>query len=602
MQIWTLKHAMPTEASSRKRRWNRHHDEETVARKAIALAQQAAEVSFSENGRTSNRLVHVGYYLIDRGHEQLEQALGYRPSLRTRSRQWPTRHPTLIYLGSIFMLTLLIVLGVGSYTLSAGASVCQILAACFLALIPGISISVNMVNWILTHTLEPRILPKMDFEQQVPTPYQTMIVIPALLANTEEVEALVQQLELHFLRNPEAGLYFALLADFADAPEQHMEGDEALLDDMSRRINILNARYQRQAGERFYCFVRERRWNPAQNVWMGWERKRGNLSEFNQLLLTGTPGSYMTQVGDMAVLSAIHFVITLDADTVLPKGSALRLIGTLAHPLNHAEFSPDGTQVISGYTILQPRVEVLPAAANRSQFARLFAGDTGIDLYTLAVSDTYQDLFGEGIYVGKGIYDVATFERSLAGRTPENTLLSHDLFEGLHGRAALVTDILLLEDYPAIICSIFAACIVGLEETGSYYPGFCPVFPAEGSRLPSVFSVIDRWKIIDNLRRSLYKPALLLLFAAGWLWLPGSALTWTLLTLLFTLMPLIPNRISQLFQTLRGKPMQQWLLSIAFLPFEALTNLSAIFVTIPRLIRHKNLLQWTSAAHTATTF
>ena len=336
---------------------------------------------------------------------------------------------------------------------------------------------------------------------------------------------------------------------------------------------------------------------------MGWERKRGKLSEFNQLLLTGTPGSYTTQVGDLSMLNTIHFVITLDADTVLPKGSALRLIGTLAHPLNHAEFSPDGTRVISGYTILQPRVEVLPTAASQSRFARLFAGDTGIDLYTLAVSDTYQDLFGEGIYVGKGIYDVAAFERSLAGRMPENTLLSHDLFEGLHGRVALVTDIILLEDYPAHYLAHIRRLHRWIRGDWQLLPWILPRVPgAEGSHLPTVFSVIDRWKIVDNLRRSLYKPALLLLFAAGWLWLPGSASAWTLLALLFTFMPFIPNRISQLFQTLRHSTIQQWLLGIAFLPFEALTNLSAIFVTLPRLIRRKNLLQWTTAAHTAQHF
>ncbi len=582
------------------------HDEDTVAHRAIALAQQAAESLLSENGReesTVNRLVHVGYYLVDQGRVQLDQALGCRPSLKTRLGHWLLTHPTLTYLSSIFTLTLLILLGVGSCTFWAGASLAQVLATCLLVLIPGISTAVNMLNWILTHNLKPRILPKMDFEQEVPTPYQTMIVIPALLTDIEEVESLVQQLELHYLRNPEAGLYFALLADFTDAPEQHLADDETLLDHMSRQINALNARYQRSAGERFYGFVRERRWNPAENSWMGWERKRGKLSEFNQLLLTGSLGSYTTQVGDLSILNTIHFVITLDADTVLPNGSALRLIGTLAHPLNQAEFSPDGTRVISGYTILQPRVEIFPTAANQSRFARLFAGDAGIDLYTLAVSDTYQDLFGEGIYVGKGIYDVAAFERSLSGRMPENTLLSHDLFEGLHGRVALVTDIVLLEDYPAHYLGHIRRLHRWIRGDWQLLPWILWYVPgAEGSHLPTVFSLIDRWKIVDNLRRSLYKPALLLLFAAGWLWLPGSALTWTLLALLFTFIPFFPNRISQLFQTLRHSAIQQWVLGIAFLPFEALTNLSAIFVTLPRLIRRKNLLQWTTAAYTAQHF
>ncbi|HEX3051259.1 MAG TPA: glucoamylase family protein [Aggregatilineaceae bacterium] len=554
------------------------HDEGTVAQTAIDLAKQAV-LSFSENGLTTNRLVHVGYYLIDQGHRQLEHVLGYR-----RAKQWD---PTFVYLGGIFALTLLILVGIGTYLFWVGAPITQILGAILLVLIPGISLAVNGLNWILTHTLKPRILPKMDFEQKVPAPYQTMIVMPVLLTSTEEVELLVQQLELHFLRNPEEGLYFAVLADFADAPMQHMANDEALLDEITHRINALNARYQRMAGERFYCFVRERRWNPAENVWMGWERKRGKLNEFNQLLLTGSSGSYTTQIGDLSILNTIHFVFTLDADTVLPKGSALRLIGTLAHPLNHAEFSPNGTQVVSGYTILQPRVEILPTAANRSRFAQLFAGNTGIDLYTLAVSDTYQDLFGEGIYVGKGIYDVAAFERSLAGRVPENTLLSHDLFEGLNGRAALVTDIILLEDYPMHYLAHIRRLHRWIRGDWQLLPWILP-----GTK-GAIFSTIDRWKIIDNLRRSLYQPALFLLFAAGWLWLPGSMLIWTGVALLFATLPFIPNRSNT------RHDLQRWLLSIVFLPFEALTDLSAIIVTIPRLIRHKHLLQWTTAAHTA---
>jgi hypothetical protein len=213
----------------------------------------------------------VGYYLVDRGRVQLDQALGCRPSLKIRVGHWLLTHPTLTYLSSIFTLTLLILLGIGSCTFGAGASLAQVLATCLLVLIPGISTAVNMLNWMLTHTLKPRILPKMDFEQEIPSPYQTMVVIPALLTDIKEVESLVQQLELHYLRNPEAGLYFALLADFTDAPEQHLADDETLLDHMSRQINALNARYQRSAGERFYGFVRERRWNPAENSWMGWD-------------------------------------------------------------------------------------------------------------------------------------------------------------------------------------------------------------------------------------------------------------------------------------------------------------------------------------------
>ena len=583
-------------------------DEVAVAQVAVNLAQHAAEAnnfSFSGNGQEAamgSRQVHVGYYLLDRGLEQLDHAIGYQTPLKMRARHWLTGHPTLIYLGGILGLTLLVLLGAITYARASGASIGQAFAAGLLVLIPGITTAVSLLNRILNHTLKPRILPKMDFEE-VPCTSQTMIVIPVLLTDIKEVESLVQQLEMHFLRNPEAGLYFALLADLVDAAEQHMVGDQALLDELSRRIAGLNAQYRGSVGERFYCLVRERRWNPAENTWMGWERKRGKLSEFNQFLLTGNLDSHTTLIGDPGLLGSIRFVITLDADTVLPKGSALRLIGTLAHPLNRAEFSSDGTHIVSGFTILQPRVEVLPVAANRSRFSRLFAGDTGLDLYTLAVSDTYQDLFGEGIYVGKGIYEVAAFERSLANRMPENALLSHDLFEGLHGRVALVTDIVLLEDYPSQYLAHVNRLQRWIRGDWQLLPWLLPRVPgAAGSRLPNIFSLIDRWKIADNLRRSLDKPALLVLLVAGWSWLPGSVFAWTLLVLLFISMSFVPNRISGLLENNNGHDLQRWLLALVFLPFEAITNLRAILVTISRLIRHKHLLQWTTAAHDGRQF
>ena len=231
-----------------------------------------------------------------------------------------------------------------------------------------------------------------------------------------------------------------------------MPHDEEILSRAKTGIENLNHKYARDKyGHRspFYVFHRKRKWNPSEAVWMGWERKRGKLAEFNRLLLNGGETSYILQVGELSILPEIKYVITLDADTSLPQGSANRLVATLAHPLNRAEFAADGRSVTAGYTILQPRVEIKPTSANRSIFSQIFAGNVGFDLYTLAVSDVYQDLFGEGSYVGKGIYDVAAFEQSLAGRVKENTLLSHDLFEGIHGRAALVTDVILYEEYPA---------------------------------------------------------------------------------------------------------------------------------------------------------
>jgi cyclic beta-1,2-glucan synthetase len=313
---------------------------------------------------------------------------------------------------------------------------------------------------------------------------------------------------------------------------------------------------------------------------MGWERKRGKLHELNRLLRGDRKTSFTGQLGDLSLLAAVRYVITLDADTLLPRGSAPRLIGTLAHPLNQAYFDPITGQVTAGYTILQPRTEIKPTSAHQSLFTRVFAGDTGLDLYTLAVSDVYQDLFGEGIYVGKGIYDVDAFEASLQGHVPENSLLSHDLFEGIHGRAGLVTDVILYEEYPPHY-------MVHIYRSYRWIRGDWQLLPWLGrgrsapvtDPKPSPLSLIDRWKIGDNLRRSLLPPALLLFFLVGWLWLPGSPLVWTLLGLLTPAWPFITSLVSESVRLVTGQAswpeirptmansLLRWLLALAFLPY-----------------------------------
>ena len=309
-----------------------------------------------------------------------------------------------------------------------------------LTLVPMLTVAVAAVNWLLTHTLPPQVLPKMEFAAGIPATCSTMVVIPCLISHTSDLDSLFNQLELHYLRNPEPALAFALLSDFADAATPTRPEDETLLAYAQQKLATLHEKY---ASQPFYFFHRQRLWNPREGVWMGWERKRGKLHEFNRLLRGAQDTSYSTQLGLQERLATIRYVLTLDADTVLPREAARRLVGTLAHPLNQAEFAADhqssaGTRRChcqsTGYTILQPRTAVQPVVANRSLFTHVFAGDSGFDLYTLAVSDVYQDLFGAGIYVGKGLYDVDAFERSLHNGIPENTLLSHDLCEG-HPRA-----------------------------------------------------------------------------------------------------------------------------------------------------------------------
>ena len=386
----------------------------------------------------------------------------------------------------------------------------------------------------------PRILPKLNLSGEqgahgIPDSCRTLVVVPAMLSSAQEVASLLQQIEQHYLRNPDHNLYFALLTDFGDAPRQNLPGDTALLEQARAGIEALNARYAEVGAAQnglFCMFHRERRWNAQEGRWIGWERKRGKLHELNRWLRGAVDTSIVSYIGPAEQLRQVKYVITLDADTLLGRDGARRLVGTLAHPLNHAQADPRTGRVVHGYGLLQPRTEITPSSANYSRFSRIFAGDIGLDLYTHAVSNVYQDLFGSGIYIGKGIYDVDAFENSLAGRVPENTLLSHDLFEGIHGRAGLVTDIVLYEDYPPSYLTYMRRQRRWTRGDWQLLPWLLPARRPPGpdtvrQPITAGFGVIDTWKMLDNLRRSLLPPALLLLLMAGWLGLPGAAWVWT---------------------------------------------------------------------------
>src|SRR5258706_4636076 len=588
--------------------------EEAVAQAAIEFARDAQEKS-QVGERKHNRKTHVGFYLIDNGRLQLEKHLAYRLASVEHLRRWFLAYPTLAYLGSIGLLSLLIISGLLYYTYAAyvtGNLLAQLLIVGVFGSGLAIETAIGLLHWDITHQLPPRSLPRMDFSEGIAANHRTMVVIPTLLANDNEVDSLLQELEIHFLSNPDPQLAFALLSDFMDAPQQHMDADEQVLARAKAGIEALNHKYGQAAP--FYLFHRERKWNPSQGVWMGWERKRGKLTEFNRLILNAGQTSYTTQLGRLNILHEIKYVITLDADTSLPQGSANRLVATLAHPLNQAEFAPDGRTVTAGYTVLQPRVEIKPTSANRSTFSRIFAGDTGFDLYTLAISDVYQDLFGEGSYIGKGIYDVVGFEKSLEGQVRENTLLSHDLFEGIHGRAALVTDIILYEEYPSTYLVYARRLRRWIRGDWQLLPWLLPILLTEKGWAHNPLSMINRWKVFDNLRRSLLAPTTMLLLIAAWLALPGSPLVWTVLILLPPTLPIIFQSIDHIRQNIGKLPFNQlmepskrpvlrWALAILFLPYESFLALGAITVTLIRLlITRKHMLQWTTAAHTARLF
>ncbi|MCA9873006.1 MAG: hypothetical protein KC441_05110, partial [Anaerolineales bacterium] len=548
---------------------------------------------------------HVGYYLLGPARETLEQEIGYRPDWLHR---WGRRHVLATYLGGTALLTLAIVTLLIWYTAVSGGSGWQMVLAGALGLIPATAVAIGLVNWLATAVVKPRVMPRLDFSDGLPSSCRTMVVIPALLTSETEIRSLLNELEQHYLRNPDLQMGFALLTDFGDAPVEEMPDDEVLGQIAQAGIKALDERYPSHP---FYLFNRRRQYNPSEGVWMGWERKRGKLHEFNRLLRGAADTSFTLQVGDLTFLPEVQFVITLDADTVLPADAAWRLVGAIAHPLNRAQCDPQTGRVTSGYTVLQPRTEIKPTSAGQSLFTRVFAGDIGLDLYSLAVSDVYQDLFGEGIYVGKGIYDVDAFECSLAGRVPENALLSHDLFEGVQGRAGLVTDTVLYEDFPPHYLIHVRRSHRWIRGDWQLLPWLWFTVPTAVGRRRNILSLLSRWKIFDNLRRSLVAPLLLLFFVAGWLWLPGSPVVWTFIGLLLTAVSLLTAVAIAIMRGLGGatwrdvrRPIRdgaiRWLLQIAFLPYETLLHLDAIIVTLGRLfITRRHLLQWTTAAHTA---
>jgi len=566
----------------------------------------------SVDDKAPGRKAHVGFYLRDAGRATLENSLRYQPGLSVRVRRALLATPTATYLGTIAILSVLFVLGLLTYTTLSGGSLAQLIIVGVLGLGLALEAAITIVHWNVTHGIKPQSLPRMDFSEGIPPGNRTMVVVPTLLESAGELNHLLQELELYYLSNPDPQLTYALLTDFGDAPIQRMPEDEQLLALAGAGVENLNQKYAEAAP--FYLFHRQREWNPSEGVWMGWERKRGKLADFNRLLLNLGETAYTTQVGDASILSDVKYVITLDTDTSLPQGSANRLVATLAHPLNHAEFSADGRSVVSGYTVLQPRVAIKPTSANRSLFSQIFAGNAGFDLYSFAASDVYQDLFGEGSYVGKGIYDVAAFERSLAGQVRQNTLLSHDLFEGIYGRAALVTDIVLYEEYPSRYLVYARRLRRWIRGDWQLLPWLFPIVRTENGLAPNRLSTINLWKVFDNLRRSLLPPTLLALLAAGWLFLPGSPLIWTLLVLLPSALPIAVQTVrdgqhnlgrlslKQLFEPIR-LPLIRWALTVLFLPYEALLMLGAIGTTLTRLlIARKNLLQWTTAANVSRSF
>jgi cellobiose phosphorylase len=563
-----------------------------------------------------DRRFHVGYYLVGRGRARLEALLKHRPRVRERARRFVFGHPTLVYLGSIALLTALSVVALGAVATSDGSITPErVILVGLLTLIPSSELATAIVQRALSRLIPPRQLPRLDPEGTVPERARTMVVVPTLLGSVDAVHDLLAHLEVQALGNLDPRIHFAILSDLPDADTQHTPGDSAIVTAARAGIEALNERHPSSAGSRFYLFHRARRWNAQEGRWMGWERKRGKLEEFNALLRGATDTGFRECVGDFSILGDVQYCITLDTDTRLPRDAAKSLIAIILHPLNQPHVDATLRRVTDGYGILQPRVSVTMSSAAGSLFARVYAGHTGVDPYTTAVSDAYQDLFGEGIFAGKGLYHVDAFKATLDGRVPENALLSHDLFEGLHARAGLVSGVEVVDDYPATVLAHARRQHRWVRGDWQILLWLFPYVPTaagiERNRLP----LVSRWKILDNLRRSLVAPSLLLLLCCGWLVLPGRPAAWTLAALLVIAAPVlltcarllgIPRMRMPLVVFFRrlGHDLKtacaQALLELLLLAYHAWEMIHAIILTLIRLaITQRRLLEWETAASAA---
>jgi len=506
-----------------------------VARKAVELARAAAVIGAGAGSDT--RTGHVGYYLIDQGLAELERTAQVRLSGAQALRRTAGRHSLPLYLGGIASVTAIITGILLTRVLAVGMPEWQLLPIGILALLAASQLAGELVNWMASLLVTPHPLPKMDFSEGIPPRSRTLVVVPTLLTSASSVENLVEALEVKFLANRDKHLHFGLLTDFADADQEALPEDGPLLQLARMRIAALNQKYSsdgdQASNDLFFLFHRPRRWNPKERRWMGYERKRGKLADLNALLRGGSWGGaadgFSLVVGDPAILSAVQYVITLDTDTQLPRDAARQFVGAMAHPLNHPCYDEVKRRVVAGYGILQPRVAVSLAGANCSRYARLFGGESGIDPYTRAVSDAYQDLFGEGSFIGKGIYHVDAVEQALGGHFPENRILSHDLLEGCYARAGLLSDVQLYEDYPSsysLDVSRRHRWIRGDWQLVGWLRRRVPG-GQDGQRQRNPLSMLSQWKLFDNLRRSLVPAALTLLLLLGWtLLVPAWFWTW----------------------------------------------------------------------------
>lgn len=583
----------------------------------VEVAQRAVHLAYEACPAVEQEREHVGYYLIDGGLPLLENALNYHPTWGEYCVRLARRQATLFYLSTLTTLTAIVVAVPVLYGLRNGASFSALWAIALLSLIPASELASLLLKITFKRIFKPTSLPRIDTSHGIPDSATTMVVVPATFSSSEQVKELLETIESHYLTNQDSNIFFALLGDWKAAPQAELPEDEVLLAAAMQGISELNARYSDGPLARFHLFHRRRLWNASEGDWEGWEKKRGKLREFNRLLRGAHDTSYTISSADQSFLKQVRFVISLDSDTELPRDAARKLIGTILHSLNRPQWDDTMVQLRRGYGILQPLTGSLPAKANVSQIPRLLSGYLGVNPYTdplgIVSANVYQDLFGEGNYVGKGLYDVDTFEAALRDRVPENSVLSHDLLEGLYARSALVSDVEVFDRSPTNY-------VLNAKRNHRWTRGDWQLLPwlwprvrdARGQYARNTLSLIARWKILDNLRRSLVRPATLLWLIAAWTLLPGTPLSWTALILIIfagaVFLDSVADMLTQLSRNRQASfrantwplirlSIEATLSSVVYLAHQTYLMLDGITRTLYRLfVSRKHLLEWVTAA------
>ena len=584
-----------------------------VATKAIDMTQQAFD-----NPDSNERSRHVGFYLIDKGRPELEKAIRMK---KTHLERWMTAKvcsPFFAYLGSFSAITLIL-----SACLMYGSDTGNLplwlwIITGMATLLASSQLSLAIVNWLSIFPTVSTPLPKMDFSKGIPEGNETLVVIPSMLISEKQIEKLCDNLEVHYLANRDKRLKFCLLTDFTDADRETMPNDAALINRLNALIDELNGKHANDDEGPFLALSRPRKWNLSEKKWIGFERKRGKLEALNSLLMGVDTKAFTVRIGSISDLEKTRYVITLDSDTNLLRDSARQFVGAMAHPLNRPRYDAVKDRVIEGYGILQPRITTSLPAANASWYEMLCSGDAGIDPYTKTVSDVYQDIFGEGSFIGKGIYDVDAVYKTLNERLPENSILSHDLIEGCYARSGLMSDGQLYEQYPSSYLADVKRRHRWIRGDWQLLKWLFPLVPdarpqnrSGKQRNPLTF--LSRWKLFDNLRRSLFAPAVTFLFFASWTFLTPTW-AWTLFLLAIFFFPPLLSSLMDLTKKSRGISLRQHLsavsvsirqhfmtaiLALVFVPHEACYSLDAIIRTLWRTFFTKRyMMQWVPSALT----